>query len=64
MLYLSTDEKFNIHRRPIKKRTILFLFIFILCIPPTFYRFKNPEKSETQLLLDFFKSYKEFFNIF
>ncbi len=48
-------------RKKMKSKTIFFLSLVILAIPPTCYRFKHPEKSETQLFLDFFKAYKEFF---
>lgn len=38
-----------------KGKTILFLALFILALPHFSYRFKHPEKTETQLILDFFK---------
>jgi hypothetical protein len=44
-----------------KYKPIFTLIFLILAIPPACYRFKHPEKTETQLLLDFFKSYEEFF---
>jgi hypothetical protein len=43
-----------------KNKWAIYLTLFILSIPQHVYRFKHPEKSETQLLLDFFKAYKEF----
>lgn len=41
----------------------LYFLILILGIPQFFYRFNHPEKSETQLFIDFFKAYKEFFSV-
>jgi len=45
-----------------KNKIILYLVLFCLAIPHIFYRFHHPEKTETQLFLDFFKAYKEFLN--
>jgi hypothetical protein len=44
-----------------KIKWIFYILMLILCIPQLTYRFKHPEKSETQLFLDFLKVYKEFF---
>jgi len=35
--------------------------LFIFGIPQFKYRFTHPEKTQTQLLLDFFEAYREFF---
>jgi hypothetical protein len=40
---------------------VIYTFLFLMSIPHVFYRFNHPEKSETQLFLDFFKVYQEFF---
>lgn len=45
-----------------KSKALFLLVMVILTIPQVSYRFKHPEKSETQLFLDFFKAYKEFLN--
>ena len=39
----------------------VYVFLFLVSVPHFFYRFNHPEKSETQLFLDFFKAYQEFF---
>jgi len=44
-----------------RNKIILFLVMWALSVPPFFYRFNHPEKTETELFLDFFKVYKEFF---
>lgn len=43
-------------------KAIFYLIIMVLGVPQLYYRFNHAEKSETQLFLDFFKAYKEFFN--
>lgn len=42
-------------------RVILFTLAFIIGTPQFVYKFKHPEKTQTQLTLEFFKAYKEFF---
>jgi hypothetical protein len=37
------------------------IFLAILTIPLGCYRFNHPEKTQTQLFLDTFKAYQEFF---
>ncbi len=45
-----------------KPYRILLLILAFLSIPQFVYRFKHPDISETQLFLNFFNAYKEFFN--
>lgn len=42
-------------------KLFFYLILSLLSIPQFSYRFKYPEKSETELFLDFFKAYKEWF---
>ncbi len=44
-----------------KFKYILYVSVLLLSIPQFWYRFKHPNLSETQLFLDFFKAYVEFF---
>jgi cytochrome c biogenesis protein ResB len=41
----------------------LFLLILVLIagIPGAVYRFRHPEQTDTQRLLNFFEAYREFF---
>ncbi len=47
--------------RMMKNKWIFLGVMLLLSIPQYIYRFKHPEMSETQLFLDFFKAYTEFF---
>ena len=40
---------------------IFYLILLILSIPQFSFRFNHPEMTETQLLINFFVAYKEFF---
>jgi hypothetical protein len=42
-------------------KIIFFILVLVLSIPHIFYRFKHPEKTETQRFLEFPEAYKEFF---
>lgn len=43
--------------------TIWFIGVVLFFLIPFFwYKFSNPELTDTQLIFDFFKAYKEFFN--
>lgn len=45
-----------------KRNYRIFLCILaVLAIPQLIYRFNHPELTETQLLLGFFKAYRELF---
>ncbi len=44
-----------------KNKLIFYLVLLILGIPGFLYRFNHPEMSETQLFLNFFEAYREFF---
>jgi hypothetical protein len=43
-----------------KYKFIIYPVLVLLAIPHFRYRFNHPEKTETQLFLDFFKVYIEF----
>ncbi len=45
------------------KKLMFYLIMLVLSIPQFTYRFNHPEKSETQLFLEFFNAYGEFFNV-
>jgi hypothetical protein len=45
----------------LKCKLFFYLIILILGIPQLIFRFKHPEMNETQLFLNFFHAYKEFF---
>lgn len=38
-----------------------FIGLLLLIIPNILYRFNHPEMTETQLFLNFFQMYREFF---
>ena len=44
-----------------KNKIVVIVVTFFLIFPHASYRFKHPEKTETQLFLDFFKAYKELY---
>jgi len=38
-------------------QTILYIILFILGTPQLIYRFNNPQMTETELFINFFKAY-------
>lgn len=42
---------------------IFRVIVIFIAIPPFVYKFKHSEMTETQLFLNFFESYKEFFRV-
>ena len=43
------------------EKWLFYLIILLLGVPQFTYRFKHKEMTETQLFLNFFTAYKEFF---
>ena len=39
---------------------LIFIFVF-LSLPQTWYRFKNPEMTDTQRVINFFVAYREYY---
>lgn len=45
-----------------RKERIFIIFLLIMSVPSITYRFKHPEMTQTQLLLNTFEAYREFFS--
>lgn len=44
-----------------KIKWVFYIVVIFLIVPPTVYRFRHPEKTETQLFLNLIQAYREFF---
>jgi len=45
-----------------KHKGKFIVFCILIAIPPLIFRFNHPHMTETELFLNFFKAYAEFFN--
>ncbi len=59
---MNLQEKIKQRQNKRKKEMrYLLIILLILSIPQFVFRFKHPEMTETELYLNFFKAYYDFF---